>query len=58
MQVKIEKEKVYIRASKQVRGWLGAQAKGRGEVGIRAWRTACAKPCGGRESGECGWGVE
>lgn len=44
MQVKIEKEKVYIRASKQVRAQAGAQAEGhaaRGPLG----------PWGGREPG-------
>jgi len=42
-QVKIEKEKVYVRASKQVRVWLGAQAKGRSEGSILAQGSACAK---------------
>uniref|UniRef100_A0A8C0PHU3 AIF family member 3 n=1 Tax=Canis lupus familiaris TaxID=9615 RepID=A0A8C0PHU3_CANLF len=42
-QVKIEKEKVYVRASKQVRVWLGAQAKGRSEESFLAWGSACAK---------------
>ncbi|XP_049553539.1 apoptosis-inducing factor 3 isoform X5 [Orcinus orca] len=41
-QVKIEKEKVYVRASKQVRGELGAQAKERGEKGLWAQKTACS----------------
>uniref|UniRef100_A0A452TAJ5 Apoptosis-inducing factor 3 n=1 Tax=Ursus maritimus TaxID=29073 RepID=A0A452TAJ5_URSMA len=41
-QVKIEKEKVYVRASKQVRVWLGAQAKGRSEESVLAQGSACA----------------
>lgn len=41
--MKIEKEKVYVRASKQVRGWLGAQAEGRSKEGMLAQGSACAK---------------
>lgn len=61
--MKIEKEKVYVRASKQVRVWpggvAGAQVRGReAEVGAWAQGAACVKPCGGREPGECGRGAE
>lgn len=41
--MKIEKEKVYVRASKQVRVWLGAQAKGRSEDSILTQALACEK---------------
>lgn len=34
---------MYVRASKQVRVWLGAQAKGRSEESFLAWGSACAK---------------
>lgn len=41
--MKIEKEKVYVRASKQVRGWLGAQVKGKAKEDIWVEGTVNAK---------------